>query len=172
MQDHADSDVMGKFFGLLISVFLLLASPLTFPLAGLLFLVADTRLYTLPSRSVRPSVPFLNSERFSHYCSCPTERDWIAVYPALFSLFLSFFCFGCFLTAFPLTFLNFSFFPYLSASFLPTFCPSFCHVGSACMMQRLDSLRGFLLLNQMKRFCSSVYLHLCLCLFLCLSVCT
>ena len=27
---------------------------------------------------------FLNSERFSHYCSCPTVRDWIAVYPALF----------------------------------------------------------------------------------------
>ena len=54
----------------------------------LTFLVADTRLYTLPcrsvGRSVRPSVTFLNSERFSHYCSCPTVRDWIAVYPALF----------------------------------------------------------------------------------------
>ena len=37
--------------------------------------------------SVRPSVTFLNYERFSHYCSCPTVRDWIAVYPALF-----FFC--------------------------------------------------------------------------------
>ena len=24
--------------------------------------------------SVRPSVTFLNSERFSHYCSCPTVR--------------------------------------------------------------------------------------------------
>ena len=34
--------------------------------------------------SVRPSVTFLNSERFLHYCSCPTVRDWIAVYPALF----------------------------------------------------------------------------------------
>ena len=34
--------------------------------------------------SVGPSVTFLNSERFSHYCSCPTVRDWIAVYPALF----------------------------------------------------------------------------------------
>ena len=34
--------------------------------------------------SVRPSVTLLNSERFSHYCSCPTVRDWIAVYPALF----------------------------------------------------------------------------------------
>ena len=36
-------------------------------------------------RSIRPSVPpsvtFLNSE---HYGSCPTVRDWIAVYPALF----------------------------------------------------------------------------------------
>ena len=56
------------------------------------FLVACTRLYTLPcrsvgrsvSRSVRPSVTFLNSEWFLHYCSCPTVRDWIAVYPALF----------------------------------------------------------------------------------------
>ena len=35
-------------------------------------------------RSVGPSV--LNSERFLHYCSCPTVRDWIAVYPALFTL--------------------------------------------------------------------------------------
>ena len=54
------------------------------------FLVADTRLYTSPCRSVGPSVGpsvrFLNSERFSHYCSCPTVRDWIAVYPALFFL--------------------------------------------------------------------------------------
>ena len=55
---------------------------------GLLgFLVVDTRLYTLQCRSVRPSVgrsvTFLNSDRFSHYCSCPTVRDWTAVYPAL-----------------------------------------------------------------------------------------
>merc|ERR1712074_280478 len=54
-------------------------------------------------RSVRPSVTFLISERFLRYCSCPTVRDWIAVYPALFlslpalclsfslSFFLSFF---------------------------------------------------------------------------------
>ena len=52
-----------------------------------LFLVADTRLYTLACRSVRrsvrPSVTFLNCDRFSHYCSCQTVRDWIAVYPAL-----------------------------------------------------------------------------------------
>ena len=49
------------------------------------FLVADTRLYSLPlAMSVRPSVTFLNSKRFSQYCSCPTIRDWIAVYPALF----------------------------------------------------------------------------------------
>ena len=34
--------------------------------------------------SVRPCVKFLNSERFSHYGSCATVRDWIAVYPALF----------------------------------------------------------------------------------------
>ena len=33
--------------------------------------------------SVGPSVPFLNCERFSHYRSCQTVRDWIAVYPAL-----------------------------------------------------------------------------------------
>ena len=53
------------------------------------FLVADTRLYTLPCRSVRWSVGrsiiHLNCERFLHYCSCPTVRDWIAVYPALFT---------------------------------------------------------------------------------------
>ena len=35
---------------------------------------------------VRPSVTFLNSEQFSHYCSCPTVRDWIAVYPALLTI--------------------------------------------------------------------------------------
>ena len=56
-----------------------------------IFLVADTRLYTLPcrsvGRSVRRSVTFLNSDWFSHYCSCPTVRDWIAVYPALFFFF-------------------------------------------------------------------------------------
>ena len=58
------------------------------------FLVADTQLYTLPCRSVgrsvgtsiRLSVTMLNCERFSHYRSCPTVRDWIAVYPALFNL--------------------------------------------------------------------------------------
>ena len=50
------------------------------------FLVAATRLYTLPCRYVRPSVTFLNCERFLLYCSCPTVRDWIAVYPALFHL--------------------------------------------------------------------------------------
>ena len=52
------------------------------------FLVAETRLYILPCWSVRPlvrpSVTFLNCERFSHYCSYPIVRDWIAVYPALF----------------------------------------------------------------------------------------
>ena len=29
-------------------------------------------------------VTFSNSERFLHNCSCPTVRDWIAVFPALF----------------------------------------------------------------------------------------
>ena len=52
------------------------------------FLVADTQIYTLPCWSVhwcvRRLVTFLNCERFSHYGSCPTVRDWIAVYPALF----------------------------------------------------------------------------------------
>ena len=44
---------------------------------------------TLVGPSVRRSVTFLNSERFSHYCSCPTVRDWIAVYPALFSIYVN-----------------------------------------------------------------------------------
>ena len=35
-------------------------------------------------RSVGPAVTFC--ERFSHYCSCPTVRDWIAVYPALLNI--------------------------------------------------------------------------------------
>ena len=52
------------------------------------FLVADTRLYTLPcwlvGPSFRPSHSF-NSERFLHYCSCQTVHDWIAAYPALCS---------------------------------------------------------------------------------------
>ena len=56
---------------------------------SLIFLVADMQLYTLPCWSVRPSVHpskmFFNYERFLHYCSYPTVRDWIAVYPALFS---------------------------------------------------------------------------------------
>ena len=34
--------------------------------------------------SNRRSVTFLNSKRFSLYCSCPTVRDCPAVYPALF----------------------------------------------------------------------------------------
>ena len=39
--------------------------------------------------SVRPSVTFLNSDRFSHYCSWPTVRDWIAVHPALLPIRIS-----------------------------------------------------------------------------------
>ena len=76
------------------------------------FLVADTRLYTLPCRSVGRSVcrsvTFLNSERFSHYCSCPTVHDWIAVYPAWF---LSFNCWPT--LCFPLLG------PFLTSCFLP-----------------------------------------------------
>ena len=35
--------------------------------------------------SIRLSITFLNCERFLHYCSCPTVRDCLAVYPALLS---------------------------------------------------------------------------------------
>ena len=54
------------------------------------FLVADARLYTLPcwsvGMSIRPSVRhiFWIPSRFSHYGSCPTICDWIAVNLALF----------------------------------------------------------------------------------------
>ena len=66
--------------------------------SGLSYLVADTRLYTLPCRSVRrsirrsvgPSVRHIFESRFSHYCSRPTVRNWIAVYQALFSISASF----------------------------------------------------------------------------------
>ena len=40
------------------------------------------------------SVTLLNSERFSHYCPCPTVRDWFAVYPALSVFLLAIFCFS------------------------------------------------------------------------------
>ena len=53
--------------------------------AMFIFLVSDPRLHTSPCRSVGRFVTFLNSGRFSHYCSCPTVRDCLAVYPALFS---------------------------------------------------------------------------------------
>ena len=60
------------------------------------FLVADTRLYTLPCWSVHLSVgrlvTFLNSEWFLYYCSCPTVRNWAAVYPALLNYILIYFC--------------------------------------------------------------------------------
>ena len=36
-------------------------------------------------RSVGGSVTFQNFERFLHYYSCPTIRNWIALYPALFN---------------------------------------------------------------------------------------
>ena len=38
------------------------------------FLVADTRLYTLPCQSVRPSVTFLNRQWFLYFRSCRTVR--------------------------------------------------------------------------------------------------
>ena len=62
------------------------------------FLVMDTQLYSLPclslGRSVGPSIPslvtFFNSERFLHHYSCPTNRDWSAVYPAVFDFYRRF----------------------------------------------------------------------------------
>ena len=36
--------------------------------------------------SVTPSVTSLTCQRFSHYCSCPTVRDWVAVYLALLNI--------------------------------------------------------------------------------------
>ena len=48
---------------------------------------ATLHLAVLVGPLVRPSVgwsvTFPNCMRFLHYCSCPTVRDWIAVYPAL-----------------------------------------------------------------------------------------
>ena len=44
---------------------------------------ATLHLAVSVGKSVRPYVTFLNSEQFLRYCSCPTVRDWIAVYPAL-----------------------------------------------------------------------------------------
>ena len=43
----------------------------------------ETLHLALSVASVRPEKK-MNSKRFSHYCSCPTVRDCIAVYPALF----------------------------------------------------------------------------------------
>ena len=45
---------------------------------------ATPELAVSVGRSVGRSVRFLIREWFSHYRSCPTVRDWIAVYPALF----------------------------------------------------------------------------------------
>ena len=53
----------------------------------LIFLVADTRLYTLPCWSICPSVSrsviFLNCKPFMHYYFCQTVRDAGAVYLGL-----------------------------------------------------------------------------------------
>ena len=49
--------------------------------------------------SVGRSVTFLNSKRFLHYCSCPTVRDWTAVYPALFLIHQNLHCSFLFDTA-------------------------------------------------------------------------
>ena len=45
---------------------------------------ATLHLAALVRPSVHKSVAFLNCKRFLHDCSCPTIRNWIAVYPALF----------------------------------------------------------------------------------------
>ena len=37
---------------------------------------------------------FLNCDRFTHYCSCPTVRDWIAVHPALREVFFHILFYG------------------------------------------------------------------------------
>ena len=61
-------------------------------------LCASVRRSVGPSvrQSVGPSVHrskiFLNCERFSHYCSRLTVRDWIAVYPALFMVYTQAIC--------------------------------------------------------------------------------
>ena len=52
------------------------------------FLVADTELAVSVGRSVRRYEILLNCERFLHYRSCPTVRDWIAVYLASFACIL------------------------------------------------------------------------------------
>ena len=60
---------------------------------GLINFGRDMRLYTLPSRSVcwllGWSIRSLHFEAQAvlNYCSCPTVRDWIAAYPALFVFF-------------------------------------------------------------------------------------
>ena len=66
------------------------------------FLVVNTRLYTLSCRSVSWSVgrsvsqsvyhTFSNSKCFFfHYCSCPSVHDWIVVYLTFFFFFFFFF---------------------------------------------------------------------------------
>ena len=51
-----------------------------------MFLVADTRLYTLPCTSVLWYVGtlqlFLNIQQFLHYSPCPTVRDCVVMYLA------------------------------------------------------------------------------------------
>ena len=50
--------------------------------------------------SVCQSVSILNYERVSHYCSCPSHCDWIAMYPVFFlvsfcQIHFSFFLVAC-----------------------------------------------------------------------------
>merc|ERR1711946_57208 len=115
------------------------------------FLVADTPLHTLPCRWVGKLVgrfvTFLNSERFLHYCSCPTVRDWIAVYPALFLFLLTFLFFFLFLPflmifSFLLFFLSFClsvFLPFFLSSFLPSFLTFFFRTQLKAKVVRLLS---------------------------------
>ena len=56
--------------------------------------------------SVCQSVSILNYERVSHYCSCPSHCDWIAMYPVFFlvsfcQIHFSFFLVACYATLHP-----------------------------------------------------------------------
>ena len=87
-----------------------------------LFLVADTRLHLAVSvgPSVRWSDTLLNCHWFLHYCSCPTVRDWIAMYLALFG-FMPLLCTFFFPLLFPFH-SSFPFFFPLSSAYKVASC--------------------------------------------------
>ena len=59
-----------------------------FSTLGALVLLELAFFITAPAQTHATSaavyLALLNFERFLHYSSCPTVRDWVAVYPALF----------------------------------------------------------------------------------------